>query len=175
MKPGTVRVWDWLVRLTHWLVAVGVALAWFTSEGSEAWHIRIGYTIAAAVAVRVAWGFIGSRHARFADFLRGPRATLAYARRLMAGREERHLGHNPLGGWMAVALWLTVAGTCFTGWLYTTDAFFGLAWLDQLHQLLAWTVVALVPLHVAGVVFTSLRHRENLVAAMLAGDKRAED
>lgn len=94
---------------------------------------------------------------------------------MLAGTEERHLGHNPLGGWMALALWTTVAGACATGWLYTTDAFFGIAWVETAHQVLAWTVVALLPLHLAGVVLASLRHRENLVAAMFGGSKRPPD
>lgn len=175
MAGARVRVWDRLVRLLHWGVALGVLGAWVTSSGDSTWHERIGHACAAFIALRLAWGFVGSRHARFGDFVRGPRVTLAYAWRLLRGREERHLGHNPLGGWMAVALWTSVAVTCGTGWLYTTDAFFGEAWLDRLHLVLAWAVVALVPLHLAGVAFTSLRHRENLVAAMLTGMKRRGD
>lgn len=169
------KVWDPLVRLCHWGVAAGVAVSWATSGiwlGQQRWHERVGYTIAALVAARLVWGFVGSRHARFSDFVRGWRNTLAYARRLLAGTEERHLGHNPLGGWMAMALWAAVAGTCATGWLFTTDAFFGVEWVESCHKVLARTVVALVPLHVAGVFFTSWRHRENLVSAMVTGRKR---
>jgi len=172
------KVWDPLVRVCHWGVAASVAASWWTSGtwgGQQRWHERVGYAVAALVAVRLLWGFVGSRHARFGDFVRSPRRTLAYARRVLAGTEERHLGHNPLGGWMALALWATVAGACATGWLYTTDAFFGIAWVETAHQVLAWTVVALVPLHLAGVVLASLRHRENLVAAMLGGSKRPPD
>ena len=167
-----IQVWDPLVRVAHWGVAAGVAGAWWSLDRAGGWHEKIGYAVAALVGLRLVWGFIGSRHARFSDFVKGWRTTAAYARRLLAGAEERYIGHNPLGGWMALALWAAVAATCFTGWLYTTDEFFGLAWLEQTHQALAWTVVALVPLHVAGVVFTSLRHRENLLRAMLTGRKR---
>ena len=166
------KVWDPLVRFVHWGVAAGIAAAWYTSDRSETWHVRIGYAVAALVATRLAWGFVGSRHARFSDFVRGWRATAAYASQVLRRREERHLGHNPLGGWMALALWAAVGGTCFTGWLYTTDAYFGIAWVEASHRALAWTVVALLPLHIAGVVFTSLRHRENLLLAMLTGRKR---
>jgi len=104
--------------------------------------------------------------------VRGPRAVLRYAVQLRAGREARHIGHNPLGGWMVLLLLACVAGLGLTGWLYTTDRFWGMAWLDQLHQALAWALLALVALHLAGVLFTSLRHRENLVAAMFSGDKQ---
>jgi cytochrome b len=166
------KVWDPLVRIVHWAVAVGIAVSWWTSERSETWHIRFGYAVATMVLIRLAWGFIGSRHARFADFVRGWAATTGYAHRVLQRTEGRHLGHNPLGGWMALALWAAILGTCFTGWLYTTDAYFGIAWVELTHVILAWTVVALLPLHIAGVIFTSLRYRENLVIAMITGRKR---
>ena len=166
-----VRVWDRSVRLLHWTLAAAITLAWFTADGTASWHERFGYVALAAVALRIVWGFAGSVHARFSDFVRSPRETLAYARRVLSGSEERHLGHNPLGGWMALLLWLLSAATGVTGWLYTTDSFFGEAWLDQLHESLAWAVVVAVALHLGGVAFTSWRHRENLVRAMLTGRK----
>ncbi len=171
-REGRVRVWDKPVRLLHWSLAIGVAASWWTSARNTDWHQQVGYACCLAIALRFVWGFAGSPHARFSDFVRGPRATLAYVRHVVRGDEERHLGHNPLGGWMAVALWLCVALTCASGWLYTTDQFFGEPWLDLTHQALAWAVVVLVALHLAGVVFTSRRHRENLVGAMLTGRKR---
>ena len=170
-----VRVWDRPVRLLHWTLAAAIALAWLTAEGNVSWHERLGYVALAAVALRIVWGFAGSGHARFSDFVRSPRETLAYARSVLNGTEERHLGHNPLGGWMALLLWLLAAATGVTGWLYTTDSFFGEAWLDQLHEALAWAILAAVALHLAGVAFTSWRQRENLVRAMLGGHKRDED
>ncbi|MCZ2495865.1 cytochrome b [Xylophilus sp. Kf1] len=165
------KVWDPLVRVVHWGVAAGIASAWWSLDHAGGWHERLGYAVAALVLVRLAWGLVGSRHARFADFVAGPAATAAYARRLLRGTEERHLGHNPLGGWMALALWAGVLATCLTGWMFTTDAFFGMAWVENTHQALAWTVVGLLPLHLAGVLFTSLRHRENLLVAMITGRK----
>ena len=166
------KVWDPLVRIVHWAVAAGIAAAWWTSDRFETWHIRLGYAVAALVVLRLAWGFTGSRHARFSDFVCGWAATTAYARRLLGRSEERHLGHNPLGGWMALSLWAGILGTCFTGWMFTTDAWFGIAWVEQTHRMLAWAVVALLPLHVGGVIFTSRRHRENLLLAMITGRKR---
>jgi cytochrome b len=166
------KVWDPLVRTGHWLLAGAVAAAWLTSEGGGRWHEWIGYAALALVAVRVAWGFIGSRHARFAQFLRGPFHTLHYARQALAGSEPRHVGHNPLGAWMIVALLTVVAATGLTGWLFTTDAFWGDERVEDLHEALATTLLVLVPLHVAGVVVASLRHRENLAGAMVHGRKR---
>jgi cytochrome b len=174
-RAAWVRVWDRPVRILHWTLAASIALAWITSDSYAAWHERTGYVALAAVVLRLLWGFTGSAHARFKDFVRGPRATLTYARRVLNGTEERHLGHNPLGGWMALLLWLLAAATGVTGWLYTTDRFFGEAWLDRLHEALAWAIVAAVAAHLAGVAFTSWRQRENLALAMLTGNKPDKD
>lgn len=172
-----VPVWDGLVRTLHWTLAAAVATTlisghWPPSDFDTVHHVA-GYVALAVVAVRLVWGFVGPRHARFAQFVRGPRATLAYARALRAGREPRHVGHNPLGGWMAVALWLAAAAAAATGWLYTTDWLWGYAWLEQLHVALSWLIVGLLAGHLGGVAMTSWRHRENLVAAMVSGAKRA--
>jgi cytochrome b len=171
--PGAgTKVWDPFVRIGHWALAGGVALAWLTREGWRETHEWIGYATLALVALRVAWGLAGSRYARFSQFVRSPAATLRYAGEVLRRSEPRHLGHNPLGGWMIVALLATVAATGFTGWLYTTDAFWGVEWLADLHGRLTDLLLALAALHVLGVVLASRRHRENLVAAMLHGRKR---
>lgn len=172
-----IRVWDALVRWLHWTLAGAVATAWVSGHWApadfDAVHHTAGYVALAAVALRGGWGLIGPRHARFASFVRGPRDVLAYARALRAGREARYIGHNPLGGWMAVMLWVTAAAVAATGWLYTTEWLWGYAWLETLHLVLGWLIAALVAGHLAGVVMTSWRHRENLIAAMFSGRKRA--
>lgn len=168
----TVPVWDRPVRLLHWTLVASVALGWLTTGWHSAWHRPIGYVGLAALVLRLLWGWFGSRHARFAQFLRGPRATLAYARALLAQREPRHLGHNPLGGWMIVALLACLGGLALTGWLYTTDWLWGDETVEAIHRVLAWTIVVLAALHVAGVLFTGRRQHENLVAAMFSGRKR---
>lgn len=174
-----IRVWDGLVRTLHWTLAGAVATAWISGHWPptdfEAVHHTAGYVALAAVVLRLGWGFVGSRHARLAQFLRGPRAVLAYARALRAGREPRYVGHNPLGGWMALTLWLCAAAVAATGWLYTTEWLWGYAWLEALHSALGWLIAALVGTHLGGVVMTSRRHRENLVGAMFSGRKRAPE
>lgn len=173
------RVWDPLVRLLHWTLAGAVAACWISGHWSpddfDAVHHSAGYVAGVAVALRLAWGFAGSRHARFAQFLRGPRAVLAYARALRAGHEPRHIGHNPLGAWMVLALLGSTATLALSGWLYTSEWLWGYAWLSALHAALAWLIAALVAGHLGGVALTSWRHRENLVAAMFSGRKRAPD
>jgi len=124
------------------------------------------------MAARLPWGWLGPRHARFADFLHPPRHTLAYARSFLAATAPRYLGHNPLGGWMVVALWAAVAATSATGWLFTTETYWGIEWVEKLHKWCANVLLALATLHVAGVATACFRHRENLVAAMIHGRKR---
>lgn len=167
---SSVKVWDLLVRTGHWTLVVCTIGAWLV-HGK--WHEWLGYCVFVVVVVRVAWGFTGSRYARFSQFLRTPSATLNYGRQVIAGHEPRHIGHNPLGGWMIATLLATLTGICFTGWLYTTDKFWGVAWVENLHEGLTNLLIALVTLHVAGVFFSSWRHTENLVAAMIHGRKRA--
>ncbi len=170
--PASQRVWDPLVRVLHWSLVVSVLLAWVTREGGGHWHEWAGYAALGVVALRFVWGWIGSARARFAGFVRGPSVTFSYARQVLAHREARHLGHNPLGGWMVVALLADVALTGLSGWLYTTDAYWGVKWVEEMHGAFANALLPLVALHVAGVIVTSQRHRENLVTAMIHGRKR---
>ena len=172
---GRIIVWDPAVRVGHWLLVAGIVAAWITREGSREWHEIAGYAALAVVAFRIMWGWIGSATARFAGFVVRPAVALAYARDLLKRCEPRHLGHNPLGGWMIVALLLTVALVSGTGWLYTTDRYWGAEWIETLHSRLADLLWILVALHVAGVLYASLRHRENLAAAMVHGRKREHD
>jgi cytochrome b len=167
------RVWDAPIRLLHWALAASIVAAWLTRHNSGPAHEYIGYGAAAIVLARLAWGWGGSRYARFVQFVRGPATTWRYLRAVLAGRAARHLGHNPLGGAMAVALLACVGLTVLSGWATTTDLLWGYAWPVRLHEALAWLLVGLIALHIAGVLLTSWQHRENLVAAMLTGDKDA--
>lgn len=169
-----VKVWDPVVRVLHWSLVATVAASWATHEAGVI-HEWLGYAALGVAMLRIVWGFAGTPNARFADFIRRPSATLAYARRLLRGAEERHLGHNPLGAWMILALLGTVTLVCLSGWVYTLDAFWGDERVEEIHEALSNTLLVLIALHVAGVVFTSRRHRENLVAAMWHGRKRPEE
>ena len=175
MPGSTIPVWDRFVRVAHWLLALSILFAWLTREGWGRWHEWIGYVSLAVVAARIAWGMWGPGNARFAAFVRRPAITWRYAREVLRAREPRHIGHNPLGAWMIVALLVTVILVGATGWLYTTDRFWGVAWVERLHSILADALLVLVGLHVAGVLFASLRHRENLVWSMFSGRKRAPE
>lgn len=172
-QTKTVRVWDPFVRIFHWSLVGLFVLAFATGDESEWLHIRVGYAIAALVALRIMWGFVGTRHARFSDFVRSPRELATYAGQALRFRAPRSLGHNPAGGAMVVALLVMIAGIAATGFAMTTDAFWGSEWVEDLHEGLVYTTIGLIVLHVAGVVFSGLEHGENLVKAMITGRKRA--
>lgn len=135
-------------------------------------HVAAGWAALALIGMRIAWGFTGPRHARFSTFLKSPAAVRAYVIQILRGEAPRHLGHNPAGGAMIVVLLLLVAGTGVTGVLLTTDAYWGSDTVDTAHGLLAHVAVACVAIHIAGVLFTSARTRENLMWSMVTGRKR---
>lgn len=200
---GTVRVWDPLIRVLHWGLVAAFATAWLTADDLQPVHEIAGYAVAALVAFRLVWGLVGSRYARFAQFLKGPGETLAYLGDVTRGRERRYLGHNPAGAAMMVALLVTLSGTAFTGWLMEDETRLAMlpdmpqivtpAWagddddedhdyrergevedpLKEVHETLANLMLLLAALHVGGVVLASFRHHENLARAMVTGDKRA--
>jgi cytochrome b len=171
--PPLIPVWDRCVRMLHWALVLAVAGAWLSTFRYGAWHQPVGYLALALVLLRLLWGAVGSRYARFTQFVRSPPATAAYLRLLLQRREPRHIGHNPLGGWMVLALLGCVTALALTGWLYTTDRYWGDERVEALHKALAWTLLALIALHLAGALYTSRRHRENLGRAMVCGAKRA--
>jgi len=167
-----VKVWDPLVRVFHWSLA-GLFLANFFTEDGELVHRGIGYAVLALLAVRFVWGWIGTRHARFGDWVPGPRRVREYLHERLAGRSRRQLGHNPGAAVMILALLAGVLLVGVTGWLQTTDAFFGAGWLEELHEALAYGVLGLVGVHVLAAVGESVHYGENLIAAMIHGRKRA--
>lgn len=171
----SVRVWDPFVRIGHWLLALSVLAAWLTREGWGAWHEWTGYFVLVLVAARTGWGMVGSGHARFRAFVRSPTITWRYVIQVLRGCEPRYLGHNPLGAWMIVALLAVVGLVSASGWLYTTDRFWGVPWVETLHSVLADILLVLVGLHVAGVLVASFRHRENLIRTMFDGRKRTAE
>jgi cytochrome b len=174
----SLRVWSVAQRTLHWTLATSVIAAFATHEGGGKWHEWTGYLALACALLRLLMGFArwpwAGSYVRFADFVKNPSTTLAYARALLRGSEPRTLGHNPLGAWMVVTLLATTALACFTGWLYTTDRFWGIEWVERLHSFFGYAFLPLVGLHLGGVALTSWRHKENLVKAMLTGEKRAE-
>lgn len=186
---AAVRVWDLPVRLFHWMLVLAVAGALVTGYLlNRSWltfHVASGTAIIGLIVTRIVWGFLGTRHARFASFLVSPTATIQHTRELIGGHAHRHLGHNPLGAWMIVALLLALTALALTGVIVLGGFFksgplaYAVSFSDgrflrEIHSILAVGLVVLVGLHLAGTLFESLRSRENLVAAMITGKKRSD-
>ena len=183
-----VRVWDPLVRVFHWTLVVAFAVAYITEDEFLDLHVFAGYLVAGLITFRLLWGLVGSRHARFTDFIRRPSAVWAYIKSLVGGHPKRYLGHNPAGGAMVMALLVSLILTVVTGLAYYGAGEFsgplatmlggaGPFWADVLeeaHELFANLTMLLVVLHVAGVLLASLQHRENLVTSMLTGRKQRD-
>jgi cytochrome b len=169
-RRRTLPVWDPLVRVLHWAIAALVLTAFLSSDARH-FHMAVGYIAVGLAALRIAWGFVGSRHARFTDFVRAPRTVLAYLGALARFRAPRHLGHNPAGGAMILALLGLIALAGISGWLSQTNAWFGVLWVEDVHAFAGNAIIFLAILHVAGVLVSSLAHGENLVRAMLTGRK----
>jgi cytochrome b len=189
-----VRVWDPFVRISHWLLATAVLVDWFTDE--PRWmHVWLGYLAAVLIVLRVLWGFIGTEHARFANFVCGPGSVFSYLSGLLRFSSRRYLGHSPAGGAMIVALLVMVAITSVTGMINlaqdegTGPLASAIAKVErparvpgqrrpplvskQVHETIANITLVLIILHVCGVALASFAHKENLVTAMITGRKRA--
>ena len=164
-------VWDLPLRLFHWLLVASIAVAFLSSEEDSAlagWHIAAGWVAAVLIAFRLAWGFVGGEHARFANFIRPTRA-LAHFRDLASGQTERTVGHNPAGGLAVLVLLGGIAAVILTGW----TAFQGGE--EDLHEGIAWALLGFIGIHVAAVIATSVLSRENLARAMVTGKKASAD
>ncbi|TAM54499.1 MAG: cytochrome B [Paraburkholderia sp.] len=173
---GTVRilVWDAPVRVFHWLMVASFVGAWLTAE-SERWrllHVTLGYTMLGLVGFRIVWGLVGTRYARFAEFVRAPAAVARYLTGLVKGSPEHHVGHNPAGAVAILAMLLATVAVGVTGWASYNGT--GGEWLEELHEGAANALLALVVLHVVAVLASSLMHRENLITAMITGRKSGQ-
>lgn len=170
-RASTIMVWDPLVRLFHWSLAACVLAAFVVEEGGNL-HRWLGYVALGLVAFRLCWGVVGSAHARFGDWVRGPRVVAGYLRERAAGRSQRRLGHNPAAAVMILGLLAGVVAVGMTGWMQAWAPFRDAEWLEDLHEVLAWGLLGLIGLHVLAAIVESVHYRENLVASMLHGRKR---
>lgn len=169
-----VLVWDVPVRVFHWLMVLCFVGAYFTAE-SERWrllHVTLGYTMAGLVAFRILWGLIGTRYARFSNFVRRPKDVARYVGSIVRGRPEHFMGHNPAGA-VAIVLLLTLAVVITaSGWATYNDI--GGGWLEEVHEFAGNLMLAVVGVHIAGVLVSSWLHHENLVGAIIDGRKQGD-
>ncbi|MFU8838679.1 MAG: cytochrome b/b6 domain-containing protein [Thiohalomonadaceae bacterium] len=189
MSQQTIRVWDPVVRVFHWSLAGAFLIAYLSEDDFLSLHSFAGYTVLGLLLIRLVWGLIGTRHARFTDFVRPPGEALGYLKDSLLGRAKRYLGHNPAGGLMIIAMLLSLLITTTTGiaTLGVEEGAGPLAGMmggaprfiakatEEVHEFFANFTLLLVLGHLIGVLFESVVHRENLVRAMISGDKPLRD
>lgn len=169
------KVWDPFIRAFHWSVVILFAANALIVDDDGSLHQWIGYAILALVAARLVWGLVGSHYARFASFPPDPQRALGQLTDIATGRTPLHVGHTPLGALMIYNLLLTLTGICISGWLMTTDAFWGVEWPGILHEAsVTWAEISAL-LHIGAVLLESLRTGINLPRAMVTGYKEVRD
>jgi cytochrome b len=182
-ETRAVPVWDIPVRLFHWILVLLIAFSWLSSEMDwMTWHMYSGYALLALILFRILWGFVGSTHARFTDFIYGPRALTAYIKTLPSRTAAKFAGHNPLGGISVVLILLCVLTQAGTG-LFANDDIINEGplvkhvskelsdWLTTIHKYNFNVMLALIGLHIAAVLYYLIWKSENLIKAMFTGRK----
>ncbi len=171
---GKILVWDLPTRMGHWLLVAAFIVS-FLSGDSEEWrlvHVTAGAAMAGVFAFRLFWGVAGTRYARFKSFLFSPSQVFAYLGGLLKGKPVHWIGHNPAGSYAIYALILLGIGVVGSGWAEYVNV--GGDWLEEVHDVLSYTMLGVVGVHVAGVVVSSRLHSENLVRSMVTGYKRGK-
>lgn len=170
MTADRLYIWDVCVRLTHWTVALlFLANFWWLEEG-ERWHEWCGYALVGVLAVRFVWGFVGSSTARFSDFFPTPKRLVEYCRTSVDTALTS--GHNPIGACMIFFLWFMLVLVSISGWLQTTDRYWGEEWVQTLHEFSANAVMGAVIVHVLAVLYFQLVKKRELIQPMLIGYRR---
>lgn len=206
MNDSAIKVWDPLVRIFHWSLVACFAAAFITSEEEGSFHAYAGYAVIGLVLFRILWGFVGSEHAKFKDFVFGPSKVINYLKSLRQGNSERFIGHNPAGGYMVIVMLITLLFVTYSGLkVYATEGHGPLAanteisliasakaeeegeanesgelgenadekYWEEIHEIASNFMLALIAMHILGVVLSSKLHKENLVKAMVTGKKDA--
>jgi cytochrome b len=172
IEPEPIRVWDLPTRLFHWSLVASFAIAFVTAESEKLRdiHVIAGYTLAGLLVFRLLWGFVGGGYSRFAEFLPTPQKLIDYLKSLMNGEPQHYVGHNPAG---AVAIFLLLgfgAAASVSGWAVYENV--GGHFMEELHEGASNGMMAIVVIHIAGVIVSSWLHQENLILAMITGWKK---
>lgn len=181
-----VKVWDIPLRVFHWLLVAAFFVAYFTEDDFLTLHVWAGYLIIALLIFRLVWGFRGNEYSQFKNFICSPALSFSYLKDVLARKSKRYIGHNPAGAAMIVLLLASIFLTTFTGLcVYAADQNAGLfagmvsteneKFWEEVHEFFANFSVFLVLIHIAGVIFESILHKENLGRAMVTGEKRSEN
>lgn len=169
--PSRVLVWDIPTRIFHWSLVLCFVIAYLTSDSErwQLWHVSAGYTFGLLLLFRLIWGVVGTRYARFSNFVQSPKAIIAYMGSLLTRHPTHYIGHNPAGAWAIIAMLGLGLLTVLTGWASFND--YG-DWIGKLHEGIVNGLLVVIVIHVGGVVASSFLHRENLVRAMVNGHKQ---
>ena len=169
------KVWDPFVRVFHWSLVIGFAANALVVDHDSRLHLWVGYTVVALVLARLVWGLTGSPYARFASFMPNRKAVMDQISDIATDRKSVHLGHTPLGALMIFNLLASLLLIGLSGYLMTTDRFWGIEWVEGLHEAaVTWTELSVI-LHIAAVIWESHRTRVNLPRAMVTGVKSVPD
>ena len=182
-KNRYITVWDPFVRIFHWLLVASVAVSWITQEQQYNLHLQAGYAALGLICLRLIWGFSGPKYARFSDFLYSPSSLISYLKSMAGHHCKRYTGHNPAGGIMIALLLtslfiVTLSGIALDGaenWsgpMSGMNLFHYTSQIQTIHLVSSKLLLALIALHLLGVLHASLLHKENLVRAMITGRKR---
>lgn len=173
-QTRSIMVWDPLVRLIHWCLALTILLNGAIVEDESALHEWVGYVALGLVAIRLVWGLVGSRHARFSAFPPNPFKAIRHFSALLKGDDTVYLSHNPFGALMVYNIWVTVLLIGLTGYMMGTMVYFGVEWVEEVHEIaFNWLVLSVI-LHVAGVVYDTRHSGVPLIKAMISGEKDIE-
>ncbi len=181
--PDTIKVWDPLVRLFHWSLVISFFLAFITEDDFISLHVAAGYAVAMLIGFRLVWGLIGTRYARFTQFIKSPAQVLFYLKKMLKFDVPHYIGHNPAAAAMIVSLLISIILVSITGMAIIAtegqgplaDTFlagFNAEWMEEIHEFFANFTMLLVLLHVAGVFISSMMEGENLARAMITGRKK---
>ena len=170
-KFEKIHVWDPFVRVFHWALVSCIVVNYFVMDNGETLHRCLGYTASLLVCLRIVWGFVGSRYARFSDFLPTPARIKRHLQLVIAGKHDDYPGHNPVGALMMLGLMALVLSLGITGYMQTSDAFWGEEWVQDLHEALASTLIAFAGLHAMAAIVMGRLERTNLILAMVTGVK----
>lgn len=174
MKSQTEKLWDPVVRLSHWILAFVFFANYFFNEEGDDWHQWLGYIAVGALVVRFLWGFFGTRAARWSDFFPTPAHLAKHVRALGRGQDYERMGHSPIGALVMILMLLCILALGITGYMMQEiDRFWGVEWLETTHGTVANTLLALVIIHISAAVFLSYRLKENLPLSMITG-RRAD-
>ena len=168
------KVWDPLIRIFHWSLVAGFTANALFVDGEANLHEVIGYAILALILVRLLWGVIGPRYARFSSFPPDPVAAIGQVAEIVSKRKTVHLGHSPLGALMIYNLFLSIIAIIVTGWLMTTTTYWGVEWVEEAHEVMVTWAELSILVHIAAVMFESLRIQVNLPKAMVTGYKTVQ-